>query len=204
MIGTDTRQVPAVHRAGTRDWEPVISLMAAAFLRSRLVTHLIGDEHARGQVLRSYFRIIVPHAMTYGRVDVIGNGQAAAIWYRHDDTSLPAIPGYAARLAEATGPHLSRFVDLDAARTRHHPTDRPHQHLTYLAVLPALRAEGLGTRLIEHHHRDLDNTETAAYLEATGPRDSSLFARHGYEPMDPFPAGPGAPHLYPMWRPPQG
>jgi GNAT superfamily N-acetyltransferase len=90
---------------------------------------------------------------------------------------------------------LSRFVDLDAARTEYRPTDRLYHYLAYLAVLPALRGQGLGTQLLEHHHRDLDAAGIAAYLEATGPRDSSLFTRHGYDPADPFPAVPEH-HIY--------
>lgn len=150
MIGTDTQQLPAVRRGEARDLEQLISLMTAAFVRGGLSPHLTGDERVRGQVLRAYFRIVVPHALTYGQVHVIGNGQAAMIWYRHNKAGLPGILGYAARQAEAIG--------------------RPHHHLAYLAVLLAMHGEGLGIWWTEHYHRGLDNTGITAYLEATGPR----------------------------------
>ena len=171
------------------------------FARTGLGHHLIADGRVRQQVLWRYFRIVVPHAMTHGHVEVIGAGHAAAIWYASGPHTV-AIPGYAHRLAEATGMHLARFVDLDTARTQHRPAG-PHHWLAYLAVRAQMRRQGLGVRLLEHHHGQLDTDGVAAYVEAIGARDSSLFARHGYEPAHRFPAGPGASLLYPMRREPR-
>jgi GNAT superfamily N-acetyltransferase len=202
MTTVDTRRHPGVRQAASRDLNPLVELLAAVFAHTGLGHHLVADERIRLQILWRYFRIIVPHAMTRGHVDVVGTGHAAAIWYPINGPHHVTIPGYDSRLAEATGPYLARFVDLDAARAKHQPVDRPHHRLAYLAVLPQLRQQGIGTRLLEHHHRRLDTAGTPARVEATGARDSRLFIRHGYDPMNPFPAGPGAPQLYPLWREP--
>jgi GNAT superfamily N-acetyltransferase len=203
MTGVNTRQRPVIRTAASQDLHPVITLMAAGLAHSDLGQHVIADEHAREQVLWRYCRIVVPHAMTYGQVDVIGRGQAAAIWYHITGSRKVTIPGYGIRLAQAAGPYLARFVELDRARAEHHPTDRPHHHLAYLAVRPDRRGHNLGTQLLEHHHRQLDASNTHAYVEATGEQGTRLFARHGYRPMNPYPAGPAAPQLYPMWRNPR-
>jgi GNAT superfamily N-acetyltransferase len=202
MTATDTRQLPAVRQAGGRDLEPLISLLTGAFVGSAVGRQMIADEHVRGQVLRRYFRIIVPHAITHGKVDVIGTGHAAAFWYRYDGSAEPAIPGYQSRLAEIAGSHYPRVAAFDAARSKHRPTDRPYHRLAFLAVTPQLRGQRLATTLLEHHHRGLDTAVTPAYVEAIG-RDALLFARHGYEPAEPHAPAPGAPPLHPMWRSPR-
>ncbi|XVU24262.1 GNAT family N-acetyltransferase [Actinoplanes sp. CA-054009] len=200
---TGTRTDAGVRRAGSRDHDPLISLLVASALSTAHGRYLIADEHARPHILRRYARMIVPYALTHGRVDVIGSGEAAAIWYHVDGPSTPRIPGYAARLAEITGGvHLARFVELDRARTTHHPAGPPHDHLVYLAVHPSSRGRGLAGRLLEHRHRDLDARGGHAYAEATG-TDSRLFARYGYEPLPPYLPGLGAPALHPMWRHPR-
>jgi GNAT superfamily N-acetyltransferase len=203
MTTADTRQRPVIRQAGSRDLDPLIELLANVFARTSIGHHLVTDERIRRQILWRYFRIIVPHAMTRGHVDVISASRAAAIWYPINGRHSVTIPGYASRLAEATGPYLARFVDLDAARATHQPADRPHHRLAYLAVLPELRQQGIGAQLLEHHHRQLDIAGMPSYVEATGARDSHLFVRHSYEPWNTFPAGPGAPQLYPLWREPR-
>ncbi|MEV4709608.1 GNAT family N-acetyltransferase [Actinoplanes sp. NPDC049316] len=203
MTVIDIRRRPTIRQAARRDMDPIVDLLAAVFARTSLGRHLVGDDQTRQHTIRRYFRIVVPHAMTHGHVDVIGAGRAAAIWYPINGPASVTIPGYAPRLAEATGAHLSRFVDLDTARTKHQPVDRPHHRLGYLAVPPDLRQQGIGTQLLEHHHRQLDTAGLPAYVEATGARDSRLFVRHGYDPKSPFPAGTQAPQLYPMWREPR-
>ncbi|GAA0490733.1 hypothetical protein Ade02nite_23570 [Paractinoplanes deccanensis] len=195
---TGTREM-AVRQAAARDLEPVIKLMATAFTYSIHGPWLISDEHARHQVLHRFFRIIVPHAMVHAQVDVIGAGQAAAIWYRLDGTQGPRIPGFKSRLAEATGEHLGRFVELAKTRAAHHPSGR-HDHLAYLAVQPGSRRQGLGSQLLDHHHRLLDRKGRHAFVEATTNADSLLFARHGYDPIDLYVPGSGGPPLYQMWR----
>lgn len=203
MTSADTRLRPVVRQATAKDLSALIELMAVGFSRSSLGPHLIADESLRRLVLRRYFRIVVPHAMTYGQVDVLDDGRAAAIWDRVDGPRTATVAGYTVRLAQATGPFFARFAALHASRTEHHPTDWPHHHLTYLAVLPTMRHHGLGTRLLEHHHQRLDNAGLSAFVQAAGSQVSRWFARHGYTPGEPFTSSPGAPPLHPMWRHPR-
>jgi hypothetical protein len=49
---------------------------------------------------------------------------------------------------------------------------------------------------------ECDRTGTPAYLEASGERNRSLYARHGFVERDPLPLPAGGPTVFPMWRDP--
>ncbi|XVV10866.1 GNAT family N-acetyltransferase [Actinoplanes sp. CA-131856] len=200
---TGTRELPAIRHATGRDLDTLIHLLVTVYAGSGHGRHLIADIHTRRLVLRRYLRIIAAHAITHATVDINDDGQAAAIWYRINGTDSIRIPGYPARLAEATGTYLPRFAEYDRVRAQHQPIDPPHYHLAWLAVAPDTRRHGLATQLLEYRHRQLDIHGTPAYTEATTPGAAQLLARHGYHPRPPYPPGRGAPLLYPMWRPPR-
>ncbi|WP_372454037.1 GNAT family N-acetyltransferase [Actinoplanes hulinensis] len=69
--------------------------------------------------------------------------------------------------------------------------------MAFLAVHPDQQRRGTGSTLLRHRHEGLDATGTAAYLEATGPRNRRLYARHGYCPRPAFrpPGGPPGPRV---------
>jgi GNAT superfamily N-acetyltransferase len=91
---------------------------------------------------------------------------------------------------------------FDRILGRHHPP-RPHHHLALLATRPGHQRAGLGTALLEHHHRHLDRYAIPAYLEASSPRSRNLYLRTGYEPLLPTIELPDGPSLWPMWRRPR-
>ncbi|WP_238161769.1 GNAT family N-acetyltransferase [Micromonospora endolithica] len=136
-------------------------------------------------------------------MDVDDDFRAAALWIRVQDRFTPDITDYDVRLARATRDAVGRFVALDLAMHAAHPTGLPHEYLAFLAVDPRHQGQGLGSRLLRHHHAVLDADGTPAYLEATGDRNARLYARHGYQPgQPPYRAG-DSPALRPMWRPPR-
>lgn len=198
--------IPAV-RTATGDDAPALSaLLAEAFLRGDLGPWLVPDLDTRAQIYRSYFALVTEHALDHGRVEVTGDRPpdlaAAAVWYRIEGGPAPAAADYDARLALITGPSRPRFVALDDAMHRHHPYHEQHHYLAFLAVLPERQCHGLGSALLAHHHAVLDTGAAPAYLEATGPRNARLYARHGYRPRPPYRVGGDGPELLPMWRPP--
>ncbi|MEU4215857.1 GNAT family N-acetyltransferase [Actinoplanes sp. NPDC026623] len=206
MTLTDQRS-PVIRRAEPSDDQILIMLLVAAFFHGDLASHLIPEVADRASRYFPYFEIIAAHALTAAHVDLIMDPDAAmpaaaAIWYPVGaDGITDDIPDYGERLAAAVGPYLPAFAALDMAMHQHHPTGHDHDYLAFLAVHPVLQNRGLGSRLLEHHHAQLDPAGRPAYLEATGDRNRRLYERHGYTPLEPFPVADGGPPLRPMWRP---
>ncbi|GGL13069.1 GNAT family N-acetyltransferase [Mangrovihabitans endophyticus] len=192
----------AVRAATPADFEVLSRLLAAAFLHGDLAPWLIADVATRRRVYLPYFALHAEHALRFGHVDLAGGECAAALWYLIDGRPPPDLPGYDRRLAEITGPHVARFRALDAAMHAYHPYRERHHYLAFLAVRPDRQRRGLGSALLAHHHSGLDAAATPAYLEATGPDNARLYARHGYRPRAEYRIMGDGPVLMPQWRTP--
>jgi GNAT superfamily N-acetyltransferase len=192
-----------VRRATVADLNEVADLLADAFHAGDLAPWLIPDTDERTRVYPGYFAIFAEHALTYGLVELI-DGSATAVWYPFDASPRPAIPNYADRLAEAVGAgNLRRFRQLDEAMELHHPPGPPHDYLAFIAVRPDRQGLGLGGRLLDSHHQLIDRIGIPSYLEATGPRNEGLYARHGYRVRDRYRPAVDCPPIRSMWRDPQ-
>jgi GNAT superfamily N-acetyltransferase len=175
------------------------SLIATAFNDLEVSRWLVADPDERLRTQGGQFALLVRHAIEYGQVHTTADSAGVAVWFPSD---VPPIPGYDEDLRRICGPHVDRFVSLDDAMHSHHPAS-PHWHLVFLAVLPRSQNHGVGSALLRHQHRRLDELGISAYLEAGSRRSLSLYRRHGYLPYgEPFPIGPDAPSMYPMWRNP--
>jgi predicted N-acetyltransferase YhbS len=189
----------SIRRAAPHDAAQVAALIATAFEPLAAVSWLLPEPSVRSRIMTADFLILVEHALKYGHVDVVGQGQAAAVWLDRT-ASIPEPDDYDRRLAEACDPYTDRFRVLDELFEENHPPE-PHHHLALLAVDPARQGGGLGTALLRHHHATLDDNGTPAYLEASSPGSRDLYARHGYELRKTF-ALPDGTEFWPMSRPP--
>jgi GNAT superfamily N-acetyltransferase len=186
---------------------PVLSkLIAVAFQDLPASTWLVPDPDARERIFPDYFRLYVDQALHSGTVYTTADRTAAAVWISYEEHHDEASGDYDARLADVTGPWVDRFRAFDAQLEKHHPSGGRHDHLALLAVEPGRQGRGLGSALLDAHHRTLaeGGEPVAAYVEAAGIDSRRLYARHGYadlpEPI-PFPDGkPSTAMMYPMWR----
>jgi len=225
-----TRSIPGlgggsgrIRTIGYRHARAVGELLAAAFHDENVTRWLAPDVDARPATMAGFFTAMATSAFTTGSVDVLLDRYdvpiAAGVWLdhtapastdSHDELAVDRTGGDGAFGLDrpVTDPSRDPWTLLDQAMTASHPT-RPHEYLMLLGVHPAYQGQGLGTRLLTHHHTWLDATGTAAYLEATSAESRALYARLGYDDHgDPIhPAGasgvggvPG-PTLWPMWRP---
>lgn len=188
---------PAIRRADAGDAAQVAALIATAFSELRAVRYLVPEPGERHEIMTANFRILVDHAVEHGRIDLIDDAPAVAVWFPRTGP-VPEPPDYERRLAEVAGDRIERFRILDALFEKHHPGE-PHHHLAFLAVHPDHQGRGLGTALLRHHHH-AGLAGTPAYLEASSPRSRDLYARHGYRQREPF-ALPDGTLFWPMWRP---
>ena len=68
------------------------------------------------------------------------------------------------------------------------------------AGVSAARNRGIGSALLEAHHRRLDADGTPAYLDASGLPSRALYLRHGYTDHAGSYGPDGVTAFYPMWR----
>ncbi len=199
---TSTRPTTAIRLAGPTDVDTVTAVLAEAFLDSPVGDWLIPDIDTRRNVYMDYFRIHADHALREGLVDIAVDGRAVAVWFPYLQ-GLPDPPDYARRLADACGMWLHRFRLIDTTFGEHHP-DTPHHYLAFLGVVPASQGLGVGTAMLEHHHKGLDANDVPAYLEATTPASRDLYLRRGYilAANAPLYLPDDGPPVWPMWREP--
>jgi ribosomal protein S18 acetylase RimI-like enzyme len=189
----------SIVRADHGDVEAIIDLITDSFQHLAVSVWLVPRRPERWAVLHGHIRIHVEHAMRYGYVHVTSDRLGVAVWLPHD-RRLPPPADYDERLVKACGQWTDRFRTVDRLFATHHPR-RPHHHLTYLAVHPDRRGEGMGSTLLRHHHARLDAAGIGAYLEASSSPSRDLYSRHGYRTGEIFAVPDGAP-FWPMWREP--
>lgn len=83
---------------------------------------------------------------------------------------------------------------------RFHP-DEPHWYLALIGVDPNAQGRGIGAELMRHVLARCDAEGSTAYLEASSPRNVTLYLRHGFEIIGEIQVGE-APPLLPMIRRP--
>lgn len=199
-----------IRHATAADAVATAELIAVAFHGLDVSAWLVPDPAARLRPLIDDFRIWVDHALTYGEIHLIdevleGNNRfpiAAAVWFPQLSGPTPPPEDYDARLAAACGPATPRFHVLDEMFADSHPESFPQHYLAYLATRPGWQSGGLGSTLLDHHHRRLDHDAVPAFLHASCARSRDLYARQGYECLgDPFRL-PDGPPMWAMWREP--
>ncbi|MEH1017062.1 GNAT family N-acetyltransferase [Micromonospora sp. CPCC 206060] len=192
---------PRIERVGPDEARPVAELIATAFAPLAAVAWLVPEEARRVAVLAGNFEILADHALRHGLVYATGDRAAMSVWLPQTGEPTPPPEDYDRRLEAACGEYTPRFRVLDGLFEASHPHDA-HHHLAFLAVAPHRQGAGLGTALLDHHHRWLDAFGVPAYLEASNEQSRDLYARHGYVPREPFRLPDGTP-FHPMWREPR-
>jgi amino acid transporter/GNAT superfamily N-acetyltransferase len=188
---------------GDHPVSPVSTVLSEAFLTGDIADWLVPNIEDRRRIYPRYWSMAVEHALTgAGEVYAGGDLSGVAVWY-------PAVYGppnaepqdFLQRLRAICGPYTGRFLAFHQALDAVHPL-MPHQYLAFVSVLPSVQGRGIGTALIQHRLRDLDNAAMPVYLEATNRRNLALYVHLGFQPTgNPITLPDDGPKLYPMWRP---
>jgi GNAT superfamily N-acetyltransferase len=197
--GSTARHATAADRAA------VARVLAAAFAADPVFSYLFPVSIPRRAArLRLMFRLEAARSQRRGGTWITEDCAAAAVWFP---------PGHWASsrwedLAQAPGA-VAAFGRRSMLGTRarsvletHHRELPNHWYLLYLGVEPGRQGRGLGSALLRPVLAECDRTGTPAYLEATGDRNRSLYARHGFVGRAPLPLPDGGPMVFPMWRDP--
>jgi ribosomal protein S18 acetylase RimI-like enzyme len=139
-------------------------------------------------------------ALERGTAYVVGDFLGVAVFLqpnaRPDEEAMAAVA-----MNYVPAAHLAEVHALLETMAQHQPAV-PHWHLTLIGIDPAHRGRGLGTALLRHGLTICDQAPALAYLEATSPRNLSLYERHGFEVIAEIAVG-SSPPMYPMIRKPR-
>jgi GNAT superfamily N-acetyltransferase len=176
-------------------------IIADTFSLDAITSWLIPPVQDRLPIQRRFFTMHAAHALDHG--DVYGiheSGELAgvAVWFT---APFPEIPGQDEAIASFAGEHAERFGILGRQMDKLHPHE-PHHYLAFIALVRGQTGRGLGSLLLEEHHRRLDAQGMPAYLEASSEASRRLYLRHGYVDMPELLRLPDGPVMYPMWRAP--
>lgn len=90
--------------------------------------------------------------------------------------SLPALVSAGPRTAVRATRWFSDWEERDP--------DRPHSHFGPFGVEPALQGRGIGSLVLTHYTRKLDEAGEDAYLETEKPENVALYGRFGFDVVE--------------------
>ncbi|WP_328887143.1 GNAT family N-acetyltransferase [Streptomyces sp. NBC_00316] len=192
-----------IRQADAADREQVVRLLDEAFHDDPVSSWVFPDSTHRRAVHGRFLGVFVDVTLTEGRIDLLEDGTAVALW-------LPVPAG--APVEEDTTPALMRATaDPDNERAELvgrltgaiHPHHRAHEYLLMIGVSPERQGEGIGAALIADVLERCDRDGVPAYLEASSARSRRLYERLGFAFMGTTVDLPDGPPMWPMWREPQ-
>ena len=201
--GAETPEV-----AGKRALAGVALDLTDAFAADPMFDWFSRPDERRDAARARFFRFILRRlAYGVGEIERPPMGGAAAVWMPSERLGptplireLMALPP----LLGLTGwSRFGRLAAMRAAMDRLHPTDRPHDYLFFLGVVPEAQGHGIGSRLLRARTARLDAARRSAYLETATEANVRLYSRHGFQVVAEFRPRPNAPQNWSMWREPQ-
>ncbi|KKJ93833.1 N-acetyltransferase [Micromonospora sp. HK10] len=192
----------SIRQASTADAAVVTGVLADAFMRDPVSGWIFPADDHRARVHPAFFGPFVALALRTGEVHIAGDGVGVTLWLPVGEDHGADDGGEFAELEAALGPEsMKRFGVLDELMAANHPGE-PHWYLPFIAVRPEHHGKGVGSALLRDKLAELDRAGTAAYLEASSPRNAALYERLGFRRRPATLDLPGGPSLYPMWRDP--
>jgi GNAT superfamily N-acetyltransferase len=190
----------AVRSLPAQDGERAIATLTRAFESDPPTRHLFPDPQAYFEAFPRFARAFGGAAFSSGFVDAAAGGRAVALWLRPGTgPDEQAVADVVERFTPA--PIRAEAFELFERMGRLHP-EEPHWYLPLIGVDPAAQGHGLGSALLSHALRRIDDLGLPAYLEATSPRNVPLYQFHGFETVEVIRAG-ACPPVTAMLRPPQ-
>ncbi|KAB1161401.1 GNAT family N-acetyltransferase [Micromonospora sp. AMSO12t] len=189
--------VATMRRATPRDVAAITVLLASALDTDPVVRWLLPNSTQRVTILHRLLAVGVDHAIETGTVDVTVNLSAVAVWRRYDPHAS-ACPLADHQLTILAGTAAGRLRQLTSAVDGYRSWV-PHHWLSWLAVHPAYRRQGLASELLRRHHAVVGSSGWPACTVVTTEAVRDLLRRQGYHAALPL-ALPDGPKLWPLSR----
>jgi ribosomal protein S18 acetylase RimI-like enzyme len=188
-----------VERAPRTNEARLISTIVKAFLADPAARWMYPDVNQYLLHFPDFVRAFAGKAFEYRTAEVVSGFDCAALWLPplvqpEDATILEVIQRTVA--AELLPDVMNVFEQMG----RFHP-EEAHWYLPLIGVGPADQGRGCGSALLRRSLARCDRDQFPAYLEATNPRNTTLYERFGFKPVGRIQAG-SSPEIIPMLRPP--
>ena len=186
------RSEPIIRRAERSDDLRLALTLAAAFDDDPVARFCVRTDARRHWAMQAGFKRALDLYRPYGLTFVANDGAGVALWARHDQWQLTfwqecsLIPLYVRVCGINRFMRLIRGFDVMES---HHLAER-HYYLYLLGVHPDHQSQGLGSALLRTVLERCDREQMPAYLEASNPRNISLYGRHGFRVIRELQFGP--------------
>jgi len=194
-------EMPRVRTANTEELDQVLHTVTLAFSADPLMRWMLprADNYLQGfgPIIKAFCGESIVNDATYVTEDFGG----AALWLPPglgpDEDAMGELA------VKYMNPEiLEDFGELMGQMDHYHPHDEPCWYLAVIGADNYHQGKGIGSALMKHATRMLDESSMPAYLESSNPANISLYQRHGFEIMGEIRAG-SAPLVTPMIRQPQ-
>uniref|UniRef100_A0AAU3GSS1 GNAT family N-acetyltransferase n=1 Tax=Streptomyces sp. NBC_01401 TaxID=2903854 RepID=A0AAU3GSS1_9ACTN len=192
-----------VRQADQGDRDRIVRILEEAFHHDPVSSWIFPDEDHRRAVHGKFLGVFADVALDNGRVDLLEDGAATALWLSVPAGAPEGEDDTPALMRETADPDNERAELVGRLTGAVHPHDRAHAYLLMIGVSPERQGEGIGEALMRGVLEQCDREGTPAYLEASSPRSRGLYERLGFTFMGRTVDLPEGPPMWPMWREPQ-
>jgi GNAT superfamily N-acetyltransferase len=203
-IAAAAHEQRSVHKGGPEDVASMAAALGAAFEDDPAAAWVVPDDARRKQLLTEAFALFLERIwLEQDECYTTEKGVGAAVWELPDQwklglvDQLKLLPRLAMTYRRWT-PRLGRTL---TALESDHPAES-HYYLPFVGVVPEWQGRGLGAALLKPVLDRCDSEGMPAYLEASSPRNRTLYERQGFAVTEEFRLGRGSPPLWRMWRDP--
>ena len=183
--------------SSTTEDDRAIATLTTAFAGDAVTRWVLRDAHLYLTYWPQLIQAFAGAAFAGGTADSIDDHGGVALWLApgvaSDDEAMGALAVEA--IPEAEQDEVFAFMGQMA---EFHPQE-PHWYLPLIGVDTTKQSRGYGSALLVHALARCDQDGLPAYLEASSPRNKSLYERHGFEEIGVIQAG-SSPPMWPMLR----
>jgi ribosomal protein S18 acetylase RimI-like enzyme len=188
------------------DLPRLVATLTRAFHDDPVQIWMCPSDRRRDRMSRALLRVMLSRLyLVSWETFTTDDRLVVAPWARPDRWGIPppvqlrVLPG----LLRWCGPRLPTILSgLQKMDARHRRLPGPSYYLQSFGTDPSVQGRGYGSAQLAHMTARFDRERVGAYLEASSPRNVSLYSRFGFELREELVLPGDGPTVYLMWRDP--
>lgn len=190
--------LPEIRIAIESERQKVLDIMVLAFAADPFIRWLMPGANTYLNHWRPFADAFAGLSFDSHTALLTSGDEGAAMWLppnvKSDEDKMSAV------MAQCVAPELlDPLEELSGRIDEFHPTDDNCWYLAVIGVDPGHQNRGMGSAMMKHMTRSLDEKGAMAYLESSNPNNISLYERHGFEVMGKIEVA-NSPPMHPMIR----